>query len=74
MIRRHGGEAVQSRTDYTTLNSSIIVHHLIPSSLILYQTDRLPCDTMAMAKLASISWWSEWIRTRALQSEWLFKS
>jgi hypothetical protein len=45
VIRRHGGEALESRDSYAKLNSSdrsAILSFL--SSLILYQTDRLPCD------------------------------
>jgi len=45
VISRHGGEALDSRNAYTSLNSSdrsAILSFL--SSLILYQTDRLPTD------------------------------
>jgi hypothetical protein len=45
VIRRHGGEAIESRKAYTTLSHKerrLVIEFL--ESLVLYQTDRLACD------------------------------
>jgi cytochrome c peroxidase len=45
VIRRHGGEALETRTAYSKLNNHdrrMLIEFL--ESLVLYQTDRLACD------------------------------
>lgn len=45
VIRRHGGEALASRTNYTSLTDAerkLLLCFL--QSLVLFQTDQLPCD------------------------------
>jgi hypothetical protein len=45
VIRRHGGEALESRKQYTRLSEEQqeqVIAFL--RSLVLYQTDQLPCD------------------------------
>ncbi|HTG16078.1 MAG TPA: di-heme oxidoredictase family protein [Blastocatellia bacterium] len=53
VIRRHGGEAFDSRKSYASLGSSdrrSIIEFL--ESLVLYQTDRLPCDLDGDGKIS----------------------
>jgi hypothetical protein len=45
VIRRHGGEALASRNAYAAMpygQRKLVIEFL--QSLVLYQTDRLPCD------------------------------
>jgi mono/diheme cytochrome c family protein len=52
VIRRHGGEALASRKGYTTLTEDQrrkVVAFL--QSLVLYQTDQLPCDVNGDGKI-----------------------
>jgi hypothetical protein len=54
VIVRHGGEALKSRQAYTALVTSdrrLIVAFL--ESLVLYQTDRLPCDIDGDGKVSA---------------------
>jgi hypothetical protein len=53
VIRRHGGEALESRKAYSSLPSSerrVIIEFL--ESLLLYQTDRLACDLDGDGKIS----------------------
>jgi hypothetical protein len=53
VIRRHGGEALEARKAYTALDRQDrrqIVEFL--QSLVLYQTDRLPCDLDGDGKIS----------------------
>jgi hypothetical protein len=52
VIRRHGGEALDSRVNYTKLTDrerGQIIAFL--NSLVLYQTDQLPCDINGDGKI-----------------------
>ncbi len=52
VIRRHGGEALDSRVNYTKLTAKEreqIICFL--NSLVLYQTDQLPCDINGDGKI-----------------------
>ncbi len=52
VIRRHGGEALQSRVNYTKLTPAErnqVVAFL--NGLVLYQTDQLPCDVNGDGKI-----------------------
>jgi hypothetical protein len=76
VIRRHGGEALESRKAYSSLNSSdrnAVLAFL--GSLVLYQTDRLPCDIDGDGKI------SEHFMVAGMDTglerfnpEWLFKT
>ena len=53
VIRRHGGEALSSRSAYAALGESdrrAVIAFL--ESLVLYQTDRLPCDVDGDGKIS----------------------
>ncbi len=53
VIRRHGGEALAARNAYTALDRKdrrLVVEFL--ESLVLYQTDRLPCDLDGAGKIS----------------------
>jgi hypothetical protein len=53
VIRRHGGEALQSRKAYSALSRSdrkLVTEFL--ESLVLFQTDRLPCDVDGDGKIS----------------------
>jgi hypothetical protein len=53
VIRRHGGEALESRRAYASLTSSdrrMVIEFL--ESLVLYQTDRLACDLDGDGKIS----------------------
>jgi hypothetical protein len=53
VIRRHGGEALAARKAYTTLSKAdrrMVLDFL--ESLVLYQTDRLPCDLDGDGKIS----------------------
>jgi hypothetical protein len=53
VIRRHGGEALAARSAYAALGESdrrAVVAFL--ESLVLYQTDRLPCDVDGDGKIS----------------------
>lgn len=52
VIRRHGGEALESRVGYTNLTDrerSQMITFL--NNLVLYQTDQLPCDVNGDGKI-----------------------
>ena len=52
VIRRHGGEALASRVSYTTMSElerKQVVCFL--QSLVLFQTDQLPCDVNGDGKI-----------------------
>jgi hypothetical protein len=52
VIRRHGGEALQSRKSYTALKDGEQKQLLcFLQSLVLYQTDQLPCDINGDGKI-----------------------
>src|SRR5262249_5461279 len=75
VIRRHGGEALASRKGYTSLNEKerrSVVAFL--ESLVLYQTERIPCDIDGDGKI------SEHFEVAGMDTgyerlnpEWLFK-
>jgi hypothetical protein len=75
VIRRHGGEALETRTAYTSLTDSerkLVLCFL--QSLILYQTDQLPCDVNGDGKI------DEHFKVQGVDTglekfnpEWLFK-
>ena len=52
VIRRHGGEALDSRVNYTKLTAAD-QNQLIAflNNLVLYQTDQLPCDVNGDGKI-----------------------
>ncbi len=53
VIRRHGGEALESRKAYAALNSAdrrAVVAFL--DSLVLYQTEKIPCDVDGDGKIS----------------------
>lgn len=53
VIRRHGGEAFESRNAYISLpyaQRRLVIEFL--QSLVLYQTDRLPCDVNGDGKIS----------------------
>jgi hypothetical protein len=53
VIRRHGGEALDARKAYLTLNRAdrrLVVEFL--ESLVLYQTERIPCDIDGDGKIS----------------------
>ena len=53
VTRRHGGEALQSRINYTKLSPAERQQVIaFMNSLILYQTDQLPCDLDGDGKIA----------------------
>jgi hypothetical protein len=53
VIRRHGGEALKSRLAYTSLTHTEQRELLaFLESLVLYQTDQLPCDLDGDGKIA----------------------
>jgi cytochrome c553 len=75
VIRRHGGEALHARTDYLVLKDSErrqIIDFL--QSLVLYQTDQLPCDMDGDGKISEhfIVEGMDTGRER-FNPEWLFK-
>src|SRR5208283_4021307 len=52
VIRRHGGESLESRNNYTKLaakEQEQLICFL--NSLVLYQTDQLPCDINGDGKI-----------------------
>ncbi len=52
VIRRHGGEALQARVGYTSLSDADRKNLLcFLQSLVLYQTDQLPCDVNGDGKI-----------------------
>jgi hypothetical protein len=53
VIRRHGGEALESRKAYLALSRSdrkLVIEFL--ESLVLYQTERIPCDIDGDGKIS----------------------
>jgi hypothetical protein len=53
VIRRHGGEALDSRRKYTALprqERRLVIEFL--ESLVLYQTERVPCDIDGDGKIS----------------------
>jgi hypothetical protein len=75
VIRRHSGEAFESRKAYVSLGSSdrrSIIEFL--ESLVLYQTDRLPCDLDGDGKISE-HFMVEGMDTgyERFNPEWLFK-
>jgi hypothetical protein len=75
VIRRHGGEGKTSRSNYLALNDSERKQVLcFLQSLILYQTDQLPCDMNGDGKI------DEHFKVQGMDTgierfnvEWLFK-
>ncbi len=52
VIRRHGGEALAARTAYTRLTDAERMQVIcFLQSLVLYQTDQLPCDVNGDGKI-----------------------
>ncbi len=76
VIRRHGGEALDSRVAYTKLNSlerSQVICFL--NNLVLYQTDQLPTDLHARGKIDD-NYKVQGMNTgvERFNVEWLFKT
>jgi hypothetical protein len=75
VIRRHGGEALDSRNAYTKLKDSErsqVIAFL--NNLILYQTDQLPCDLHGRGKIEK-NYKVQGMNTgeECFNPEWLFK-
>jgi hypothetical protein len=75
VIRRHGGEALTARQAYTALSAEErrqVVAFL--QSLVLYQTDQLPCDIDGDGKIAE-HFFVQGMDTgiERFNPEWLFK-
>jgi hypothetical protein len=76
VIRRHGGEALAAKQSYLKLNAAVrykVIQFL--ESLILYQTDRLPCDIDGDGKISDhfiVAGMDTGIER--FNPEWLFKS
>jgi cytochrome c peroxidase len=75
VIRRHGGESLDSRIAYTSL-SDIEQRQLIAflNNLVLYQTDQLPCDLHGRGKIEE-NYKVQGMNTgmECFNPEWLFK-
>jgi hypothetical protein len=75
VIRRHGGEALKSRRAYTDLSAGdrrAVIAFL--ESLVLYQTDRLPCDLDGDGKISEHFMVAGMdTGTERFNPEWLFK-
>jgi hypothetical protein len=75
VIRRHGGEALESRKAYLALNRADrrnIIEFL--ESLVLYQTERIPCDIDGDGKISDhfiVAGMDT--GTERFNPEWLFK-
>jgi len=67
VIRRHGGEALESRKAYLALNARTAPGDRILESLVLYQTERIPCDIDGDGKISEHSCRGDGHRLRALQ-------
>jgi hypothetical protein len=75
VIRRHGGEALDSRVNYAKLSPSQRQQVLaFLNNLILYQTDQLPCDIDGDGKIAT-RYMVQGVDTgmECFNPEWLFK-
>lgn len=76
VIKRHGGEALESRNAYMALSDAERKQFLcFLESLVLYQTDQLPCDMDGDGKI-SAHFKVQGIDTgpERFNPEWLFKS
>ena len=75
VIRRHGGEALDSRVGYTKL-SDVEQRQLIAflNNLVLYQTDQLPCDLHGRGKIEE-NYKVQGMNTglECFNPEWLFR-
>jgi hypothetical protein len=76
VIRRHGGEALESRVQYTKLSAQQ-QNQLIAflNSLVLYQTDQLPCDVNGDGKIDD-NFKVQGMNTgmECFNAEWLFRT
>jgi len=75
VIRRHGGEALDSRVAYTKASEDErrqLIAFL--NNLVLYQTDQLPCDLHGRGKIAE-NYKVQGMNTgmECFNPEWLFK-
>jgi hypothetical protein len=75
VIRRHGGEALESRQKYAALSDSErrqVIDFL--QSLVLYQTDQLPCDVNGDGKISE-NFMVQKMNTgvERFSPEWLFR-
>ena len=75
VIRRHGGEALEARVNYTKC-SDTERRQLIAllNNLVLYQTDQLPCDVNGDGKIEA-NYKVQGMNTgiECFNPEWLFK-
>jgi len=76
VIRRHGGEALQSRMGYTKLTDTERNQVIcFQNSLVLYQTDQLPCDINGDGKIDE-NFKVQGVNTgmECFNVEWLFRT
>ena len=75
VIRRHGGEALDSRVNYTKLTDAERAQLIaFLNNLVLYQTDQLPCDLHGRGKIEE-NYKVQGVNTgmECFNPEWLFK-